>query len=72
MYTYYCRADSSVFDTLQEKVPVWGRSIKQLNALIIYTNVYGVIWKKMVEEKTQYKGKGKLTELNIIGLTTAI
>ena len=73
MYTYHIAdGDSSVFATLQKTVPVWRRSITQWNALITYANVSGVIWKKLVEEKPQYKGKGKLTKLNRIGLTTAI
>ena len=71
MYTYYIAdGDSSVFATLQNTVPVWRRSIT-LCANHICKRIRSNL-EKLVEEKPQYKGKGKLTKFNRIGLTTAI
>ena len=64
--------DSSVFATLQEKVPVWGRAIKKMECANHICKCIRSNLEKLVEEKPQYKGKGKLTKLNRIRLTTAI
>ena len=64
--------DSSVFATLQEKVQVWGRAIKKMECANHICKCIRSNLEKLVEEKPQYKGKGKLTKLNRIRLTTAI
>ena len=64
--------DSSMYATLQEKVPVWGKDIKKLECANHICKCVRANLEKLVEEKHQYKGKGKLTKLNRIRLTTAI
>ena len=64
--------DSSVYTTLLENVPVWGKDIKKLECANHICKCVIANLEKLVEEKPQYKGKGKLTKLNRIRLATAI
>lgn len=64
--------DSSVFATLQENVPVWGKDIKKLECANHVCECVRSSLEKLVLEKPQYKGKGKLTKLNRVRLTTAL
>ena len=64
--------DSSIYATLQEKVPVWGKDITKLECANHICKCVRANLEKLVEEKHQYKGKGKLTKINRIRLTTAI
>ena len=64
--------DSSVFATLQEKVPVWGKDIKKLECANHVCKCVRSNLEKLVLEKPQYKGKGKLTKYNRVRLTTAL
>jgi len=63
--------DSSVFSKLQEHVP-WGRFISKLECANHACKCLRSSLEKLVEEKPQHKGKGKLTKVNRIRLTTAV
>ena len=64
--------DSSVFSVLQEKVPVWGKSISKLECANHACKCVRSNLEKLVLEKPHYKGKGKLTKNNRVQLTTAL
>ena len=64
--------DSSVYSTLLENVPIWGKDIKKLECANHICKCVRSNLEKLVQEKPQYKGKGKLTKLNRIRLSTAI
>ncbi|XP_060598342.1 uncharacterized protein LOC132752084 [Ruditapes philippinarum] len=64
--------DSSVFPQLQEKVPVWGTSIEKLECANHTCKCLRSNLEKLVIEKPYYKGKGKLTKINRLRLTTAV
>ena len=64
--------DSSVFSVLQEKVPVWGKSISKLECANHACKCVRSNLEKLVLEKPHYKGKGKLTKNNRVRLTTAL
>ncbi|XP_060577969.1 uncharacterized protein LOC132735083 [Ruditapes philippinarum] len=64
--------DSSVFPQLQEKVPVWGTSIEKLECANHTCKCLRSNLEKLVIEKPHYKGKGKLTKINRLRLTTAV
>ena len=53
---------SSVHLTLVNKVPVWGRIIKKVECANHSTKCYRSSLEKLVQDKPQYKGKGKSTE----------
>ena len=63
--------DSSVFAQLQEKV-IWGRRIQKLECANHTVKCLRSNLEKLVAEKPHYKGKGKLTKLNRIKLSTAV
>ncbi|XP_053403226.1 uncharacterized protein LOC128558323 [Mercenaria mercenaria] len=58
--------DSSVYAKLQENVPVWGRNIVKLECANHTCKCLRSNLEKLVTEKPQHKGKGKLTKLNRI------
>ena len=64
--------DSSVFAILQQKIPVWGKDIKKLACANHVWKCVRSNLKKLVQEKPQYKGQGKLTKYNRVRLTTAL
>lgn len=64
--------DSSVYTLLQEKVPVWGVAIEKLECANHTCKCIRSNLEKLVTEKPEYKGKGKLSKLNRVRLTTAI
>ena len=64
--------DSSVYSTLLENVPVWGKDIKTLECANHICKCIRSSLENLVEEKPNYKGKGKLTKINRIRLSTAI
>ena len=64
--------DSSVFNTLQESVPVWGKDITKLECANHICKCVRSNLENLVQEKPQYKGKGKLTKVNRVKLTTAL
>ena len=55
--------DSSVFAILQQEVPVWGKDISKLECANHICKCVRANLERLVEEKPQYKGKGKLTKL---------
>ncbi len=54
--------DSSVFPTLMQNVPVWGRYIKKLECANHVCKCYRSSLEKLIEQNPQYKGKGGLTK----------
>lgn len=64
--------DSSMYQTLLEKVPVWGTAIQKLECANHACKCLRVSLEKLVQEKRFYRGKGKLSNRNIVRLTTAV
>ena len=54
--------DSSVYPTLINSVPGWGRAIRKLECANHAVKCYRSSLEKLIQEKPKYKGKGKLTE----------
>ena len=54
--------DSSVYPTLIQNVPGWGRYIKKLECANHYCKCYRGGSEKLVQENPSYKGRGGLTE----------
>ena len=63
--------DSSVFPTLVQCVPVWGRYIEKLECANHSCKCYRSSLEKLVQEKPHYKGKGWLTVIMRQRLTSA-
>ena len=63
--------DSSVFATIQQKVPVWGRDVQKLECANHACKCLRSNLEKLVVERPHLKGKGKLTNNIRIRLTTA-
>ena len=64
--------DSSVHPQFQEQNPVWGKSIQKLECANHKCKCLRANLEKLVAEKPHLKGKGKLTKLNRVRLTTAV
>ena len=54
--------DSSVFPTLRQSVPVWGRDIQKIESANHACKCYRSSLEKLVADNPSYKGKGGLTE----------
>ena len=54
--------DSSVLARLREDVKVWGREIEKQECASHAVKCFRSSLEKLVKEKPQYKGRGKLTE----------
>ena len=54
--------DSSVYPTLLEKVPSWGRYIEKVECANHVCKCYRSSLEKLVENKITYKGRGGLTK----------
>ena len=63
--------DSSVYPTLLEKVPSWGRYIEKVECANHACKCYRSSLEKLVENKTTYKGRGGLTKKMRCRLTSA-
>lgn len=63
--------DSSAYPSLIAEVPVWGHSIQKLECVNHAIKCYRSAREKLVQQKPQYKGKGKLTEAMRKRLTMA-
>ena len=63
--------DSSVYITLVQCVPVWGRFIEKMECANHCCKCYRASLEKLVQEKPSYKGKGGLTEKMRRTLTSA-
>ena len=63
--------DSSVYPTLLETVPLWGRDIKKLECANHACKCYRGSLEKLVAENPSYKGKGGLTSKMRKRLTSA-
>ncbi len=63
--------DSSIHPNLITGVPVWGHAIEKSECANHAIKCYRGSLEKLVQEKPQYKGKGKLTESMRKRLTTA-
>ena len=63
--------DSSVFARIQCDVPVWGRDVTKLECANHAVKCLRSSLEKLVEQKPHYKGKGKMTQLVRVRLTTA-
>ena len=63
--------DSSVYPTLIQNVPGWGRHIKKLECANHACKCYRSALEKLVSEKPQYKGRGGLTQRMRQRLTSA-
>lgn len=63
--------DSSVYSTLIQCVPGWGRYIEKMECANHSCKCYRSALEKLVQEKPQYKGKGGLTEKMRRRLTSA-
>ena len=64
-------ADSSVYITLVQCVPVWGCFIEKMECANHCCICYRASLEKLVQEKASYKGKGGLTEKKHRRLTSA-
>lgn len=62
---------SSVYSTLVQSVTSWGRHIKKLECANPACKCYRSALEKLVQDKTQYKGKGGLTQRMRQRLTSA-
>ncbi len=63
--------DSSVYPTLIQNVPGWGRYIRKLECANHACKCYRSALEKLVQENTSYKGRGGLTEKMRRRLTSA-
>ena len=63
--------DSSVYPTLLQEVPVWGRHIKKLECANHACKCYRSSLEKLAQDNPRYKGKGGLTLLMRKKLTSA-
>ncbi len=63
--------DSSVYITLIQCVPMWGRFIEKMECANHCCKCYRSSLEKLVQEKPHYKGKGGLTEKMRRRLTSA-
>jgi len=63
--------DSSVYSTLIQHVPGWGRYIEKMECANHCCKCYRSSLEKLVQEKPYYKGKGALTERMRRRLTSA-
>ena len=63
--------DSSVYPTLIQNVPGWGRYIEKLECANHACKCYRSGLEKLVQEKPEYKGKGGLTQKMRCRLTSA-
>ena len=54
--------DSSVFPTLRQSVPVWGRDIQKIECANHACKCYRSSLEKLVADNPSYKGKGGLTK----------
>ncbi|XP_021338853.1 uncharacterized protein LOC110440231 [Mizuhopecten yessoensis] len=64
--------DSSVFATIQECVPIWGREVSKLECANHICKCLRSSLEKLVVDKPAYKGKGRLTKFMRVRLTTAV
>ena len=65
--------DSSVYASLiKKKLPVWGPHVQKIECANHATKCLRSNLEKLVNEKPQYKGKGKLTKNNIRRITTGV
>ena len=69
--TFVGDGDSSVYPNLIAEVPGYGHSIRKLECANHAVKCYRSALEKLVQEKPQYKGKGKLTETMRKRLATA-
>lgn len=63
--------DSSVYPTLIDSVPVWGRYIEKIECANHSCKCYRSALEKLVQEKPSYKGRGGLTKKMRCRLTSA-
>lgn len=63
--------DSSVFPTLRESVPKWGRDIQKVECANHACKCYRSSLEKLVSDNPSYKGRGGLTEKMRKHLTSA-
>ena len=64
--------DSSVYAKVTENVPVWGAYVKKMECANHSCKCLRTNLEKLVIEKPEYKGKGKLTKQIRVRLTTAV
>jgi hypothetical protein len=64
--------DSSVYARIQEQVPGWGRDVQKLECANHMCKCLRSSLEKLVVDKPQYKGRGKLTQHIRVRLTSAV
>ena len=64
--------DSSTLQDIMENVPVWGKHVKKLECANHACKCLRNNLEQLVNEKPQYKGKGKLSKVNRIRIVTAV
>jgi hypothetical protein len=64
--------DSSVYARIMEQVPVWGAHVTKIECSNHACKCLRTNLEKLVQDNPSYKGKGKLTLINRIKITTGV